>query len=583
LQIKWIVIYNGCHPRTGIGPADMQRFQMTLRTTVVLSLTFLMAVAMLLIGVVILKVSQRDLLRAKAEQGQLLKACLESLLTATLGSGGGSLESLQIGSLLKDFQAGSLGPSGEWDITITDRNGLVVYASTVNGPWAKQRISALERVIRLKVENVSLTSSPDHPWWAFPEKVIFEAPLISRTKVLGAVRLESSLAEVRQSIWRSQKLILLYIVLDLIVLVAFGAYLFSKLVVRPVQQLVQTAERFQEGDRLPELGTGGQNELSTLAQALNRMLERLAENKEELRQHIISLEQTNLELQRAQQEVLMSEKLASVGRLAAGIAHEIGNPLGIILGYLELLGRKDLAAEEHSELFSRMGSEIQRIHQIIRQLLDFSRPTSGERRPASVHELIGETLAVLEHQLRQQNVEVNLDLEALPDTVFVNGDQLKQVFLNLLVNAADAMGATSERAQGGELRISTTVISRGDLGDRVGGKPLRRRTDPPSADYRYLRLTRAMADERWIEIKIVDTGIGIAGEDLERVFDPFFTTKQPGKGTGLGLSVSVQLIEAMGGRMEMSSRLGEGTTVTVLLQLHQNDTEEGTGRRGDVE
>jgi signal transduction histidine kinase len=389
---------------------------------------------------------------------------------------------------------------------------------------------------------------------------------------MGAVRLKASLADVRQSLWNSQKLIFCYIVLDVLLLVAFGTYVFSKLVVRPVQQLVQTADRFQEGDRLPDLSAEEPSELSKLSRALNGMLERLAENKEELCQHIISLEQANLELKRAQQEVINSEKLASVGRLAAGLAHEIGNPIGIVLGYVELLQRNDIAGDERQELISRMGNEIQRVNLIIRQLLDFSRPSSNERQSIAVHSLIRETMAVLNHQFSKEKVEVLLDLSAEPDTVFANADQLKQVFLNLMVNAVDAMAVTSETHHGRQLQVSTRSATAESLAeDSVGGKPLRRRTDPVQADYRHLRRSQPMPHDRWIKIQFTDTGVGITKEDQQKIFDPFFTTKEVGKGTGLGLSVSIQIIETFGGRIRVSSNPGAGTTASVMLPLFDEE------------
>jgi signal transduction histidine kinase len=565
---------------------SMRRFQMSLRTKVVLSLTFLMAAAMLLIGMVTLKVSQRDLLRAKVEQGLLLKGSLERLLNTQLSSTGGKLELPKSGLLLADFQTGSSGMLKKWRLTLADRTGQVVYSSNGNEPGYKQPLPGLMRVMRFEMENISFTPAPKPFWQLLPEEIILDAPLFRDSKIIGAVRLETSLTDVRQSLWQSQKLLLFYILLDILILVAFGTYIFSKLVVKPVQQLVQTAERFEEGDRIPDVSAGEQNELGKLAQALNSMLQRLAENKEELRQHIISLEQANLELHRAQQEVIFGEKLASVGRLAAGIAHEIGNPIGIVLGYLELLQRKDIEADERLELISRMGSEIQRVNQTIRQLLDFSRPGSSERQTISIHPLIQETLAVLGHQFKQQQIEVVLELNGQPDTVFANADQLKQVFLNLIVNSVDAMAATSERPQGGQLRVSTRSFAGESLVQEVfDGQPLRRRTDPLARDYSNLRRARGSADNRWLEIKFADTGVGIAQEDQERVFDPFFTTKEVGKGTGLGLSVSIQIVETQGGRMELSSSPGEETRVSILLPLvdeegkGQADTETRRGRQ----
>jgi signal transduction histidine kinase len=553
----------------------MNRFQMSLRTKVVLSLTFLMASAMLLIGMVMLKVSQTDLVQAKVEQGLLLKGALEQLLTSPLNSSGKKIDLAKNSEVLAGFQAGSPGAMSFWEITVANREGQVVYPRVGNEPINQQPLPGLQRVMRLELEKLSFSPSPGSFWQQLPEKIILAAPLYHDRKVIGALRLEASLTDVSQSLARSQKLLLFYIVVDILVLVAFGTYIFSKLVVKPVQQLVQTAEGFQEGDKIPDVSAGEQNELGMLSQALNSMLQRLEENKDELRQHVISLEQANLELKRAQQEVIFSEKLASVGRLAAGIAHEIGNPIGIVLGYLELLQRKDIDETERLELIDRMSTEIQRINQTIRQLLDFSRPGPGERQVIQVHPLIRETLAVLDHQFRKQEIEVVLELEAESDTVFAKADQLKQVFLNLMVNAADAMEATNERPQGGQLRVHTRSFAGESLVKKdVGSKPLRRSTDPIAADFSYLRRIHGTTEDRWIEIQFADNGVGITQEDQERVFDPFFTTKEAGKGTGLGLSVSIQIIETLGGRMELKSRSGEETKVSILLPVSEQETKQ---------
>ncbi|MGD8381419.1 MAG: ATP-binding protein [Syntrophobacterales bacterium] len=555
----------------------MNRVQMSLRTKVVLSLTFLMASAMLLIGMVMLKVNQTGLIQAKIEQGLLLKGSLEQLLTSPLNSSGHNIDLSKNSEIL----TGSPGAMSPWEITVTDRRGLLVYPKIGKKALNQKQLAGLQRVMRLKVESVSFSPSPKSFWQELPEKIVLAAPLYNKRNVIGALQLEAPLADVRQSLARSRKLLFFYIVLDILILVAFGTYMFSKLVVKPVQQLVQTAEGFQEGDKIPDVSAGEQNELGKLAQALNAMLQRLAENKEELRQHVISLEQANLELKRAQQEVIFSEKLASVGRLAAGVAHEIGNPIGIVLGYLELLQREDIDEAERLELIERMSTEIQRINQTIRQLLDFSRPGTGERETIPIHPLIRETLAVLEHELKKQKIEVVLELKAESDTVLAKADQLKQVFLNLMVNAADAMEATNERPQGGQLRVHTRSFAGESLVKKdAGSKPLRRSTDPVAADFSHLRRIHGTTENRWIEIQFADTGVGITQEDQEKVFDPFFTTKEAGKGTGLGLSVSIQIIEALGGRMALNSRAGEETVVSITLPVsEQEETQQAAGSR----
>ncbi|UCG20881.1 MAG: HAMP domain-containing protein [Deltaproteobacteria bacterium] len=554
---------------------------MSLRTKVVLSLTFLMASAMLLIGTVMLKVSQRDLVRAKVEQGLVLKTAVERLLVI---ASDGKLDLVKSSSRLVGLQPGNLENMAPWKITVADQDGVVVYGADRKEQTGKQPSAGLKRVIQLEMESVSFLPTAKSFWLQMPEKVVLSAPLFHEQKIIGALQLEAELADVRQSLAGSQKLLLFYIVLDILVLVTFGVYIFSKLVVKPVEALVQTAESFQEGDIIPDVSAGEQNELGKLSQALNAMLQRLAENKEELRQHITSLEQANLELQRAQQEVIFSEKLASVGRLAAGIAHEIGNPIGIVLGYLELLQRKDTEEGERAELLGRMGTEIQRVNQTIRQLLDFSRPSSSEREAISVHPLIRETLDVLDHQLRQKDIEVVLELEAQADIVFANADQLKQVFLNLMVNAADAMEGTNDRTQGGELHVRTRAFSDGSLlGGKSLARPLRRSTDPATADYSHLRRGPGTEGESWLQIQFADTGVGIPKENQKRVFDPFYTTKEVGKGTGLGLSVSIQIIETLGGRMDLSSKPGEETRVTIQLPIYDEQAADSEQEKTDTE
>jgi signal transduction histidine kinase len=538
-----------------------------------------MASAMLLIGMVMIKVSQRDLVRAKVEQGLVLKAAVERLL---MTSSDGEIDLAKSSSLLAGLQSGNLENMAPWKIYVANRDGLVAYPEDTKKKAGKQQLARLQRVLQLRVESVTFSPTSKSFWPHLPEKVIIAAPLFQDRKVIGALLLEATLADVRQSLVGSQKLLLFYIVLDILILVAFGAYIFSKLVVKPVQKLVQTAEGFQEGDIIPDVSAGEQNELGKLSQALNAMLQRLAENKEELHHHITSLERANLELQRAQQEVIFSEKLASVGRLAAGIAHEIGNPVGIVLGYLELLQRKDIDEGERLELVGRMGNEIQRVNQTIRQLLDFSRPSSNEGQAISIHPLIQETLEVLDHQLRQKDIEVVLELEAHSDVVFANADQLKQVFLNLVVNAADAMEGTNDRPQGGELHVRTRALAEKSLiQEKSDDQPLRRRTDPATADYSHLRRSVVTAGERWLQIQFADTGVGIPKENQKRVFDPFYTTKEVGKGTGLGLSVSIQIIETLGGRMDLSSNPGEETRVTIQLPLYKDEGRPEAREGGD--
>lgn len=366
------------------------------------------------------------------------------------------------------------------------------------------------------------------------------SPVLSRGTLRGAVTVGTDLKPLYQTIRASEKVILIYVLLNTLILVVFGLYLLSRTVVKPIHRLLRTTEEFKEGEPLPALADSSPNEIGQLSRSLNMMLNRLEENKRDLQDHITSLEQANKELKKAQPEILKSEKLASIGRLAAGVAHEIGNPIGVILGYLDLLKGDDLTEVEIEDSLKRIESEIMRINEIIRQLLDFSRPASGEPRATSVHELLTETIEMLKPHAMMTHIQVVQALEAPVDLIWADPNQMKQVFLNILMNAADAMADTQE-SHSHENPNTLTVASANKDG--------------------------------FIELSFADTGPGIPPEEIDRVFDPFYTTKEPGRGTGLGLSVTYKIIEETGGTIHVESTVGKGTTFTVRIPLHGSEKE----------
>jgi len=323
--------------------------------------------------------------------------------------------------------------------------------------------------------------------------------------------------------------------LDTVILALAGMILLSRIVVRPVRKLLKMTEEYTEGEFMVPLEANSGSEIRKLSRSLGHMLRRLEENKKDLQDHIASLEKANEDLRRAQNEIIRSEKLASVGRLAAGIAHEIGNPIGIVLGYLELIGRADTGQEERADYLARVEMEITRISRTIRTLLDFSR--AGEESPEnlSVHALLRETLEMMRPQPVMEEIRTDLALEASEDVVVADPGRLQQVFLNVLMNAGDAL--EEEGA--------------GRLG--AGEKTIRIETRSESGR---------------IEVRIHDNGPGIPSGQLHQVFDPFYTTKDPGKGTGLGLSVSHRIVEDLGGSIRVSSTPGKGTTAIIDLPLH---------------
>jgi PAS domain S-box-containing protein len=236
------------------------------------------------------------------------------------------------------------------------------------------------------------------------------------------------------------------------------------------------------------------------------------------------------------QEVQQAEKLAVVGQLAAGIAHQIGTPLNVISGsaeYLMMEWREDKARPQELEIIV---AQTDRIAKLIRQLLNFARPARMELRPLDMQELLRTVLALTEHQIEKEGIAVATDFEADLPPILGDANQLEQAFLNIVINAWHAM------PEGGRLSLCVRAVPVSDRHRRVG------RTTRPG-----------------VEVVVADTGTGIAPEHISRIFDPFFSTKGVGKGTGLGLAICRRIIEDHHGSVDVESVVGRGTTFTIWL------------------
>ncbi len=240
------------------------------------------------------------------------------------------------------------------------------------------------------------------------------------------------------------------------------------------------------------------------------------------------------ELARSQAQLIQSEKLAATGKLAASIAHELNNPLQAVQSCIYLVADRIGPDDPNRQYLDIAREELDRVARIVGRMVDFYRPASEGRIPTDVNALLESVVALISKQLQQGNIEVNLKLASNLPRIVATGDHLKQVFLNMIINALEAM------PQGGRLEMATRYIA-GHNGS------------PPSPDGGF------------VEIEFTDTGVGIPEEHLHNIFDPFYTTKS--KGMGLGLSVSYSIVERHGGRIHVQSKVGEGTTFIVRLPV----------------
>src|SRR6059058_4162171 len=250
-------------------------------------------------------------------------------------------------------------------------------------------------------------------------------------------------------------------------------------------------------------------------------------------------------LKRLELQIRRSDRLASLGTLSAGMAHEIKNPLVSIKTFAQLLPERYQESDFRATFSSLIVHEIDRIDSLVNQLLRFARPAKPLLRPMHVHEVLEKTFQLVQHRLYQKEIKITRTLEASLDTIRADSDQMEQVFLNFFLNAMDAM------KRGGELTVETEIRT----GDSLVTHLL------PTDEKRHEALC----------ISIRDTGEGIKKEDIARVFDPFFTTKD--FGTGLGLSVVHGIIEEHGGQIEVESEVAKGTAFHIFLPLVRFDQE----------
>ena len=318
-------------------------------------------------------------------------------------------------------------------------------------------------------------------------------------------------------------------------LAVFILFLVRRNVSRPIKELIERIRAIGGGQWEKRIDIRGKNEISSLALEFNQMCERL----QDLYGRLVKEQQERLNLER---NLRQSDKLASVGQLAAGLAHEIGTPLNIIGGRAEFLLRRSRSPEEISDNLQIIRSQIDRIAGIVRQLLEFSRRREPAFRSVELPFLLNKVTGLLEHKIveKKVKVEINID-EALPP-IQADPDQLQQVFINLFLNSLHALES------GGTIKIGATSLHEGDA----------------NGDF-------AMTRQK-LRIEFEDNGAGIPAEHLSQVFDPFFTTKDVGEGTGLGLSVSYGIVKDHGGEIRVDSKSGQFTRFTIVLPVGEHET-----------
>lgn len=409
-----------------------------------------------------------------------------------------------------------------------------------------------EEIVALASRGFPTPQIQDHPDGRFSVWAL--APIIvnnrvSHEDVVGAIGVQVEVPTAKSLAWKMARMTIFSMVL-IVVGIAVSTYLlFKRLVYDPIDALLSGIRRAERGDLSVVVPPRADDEVGLLTDRFNHMVERLREHAEDRAAHARQLEdrvreatgeletsneelrQKNVELFGIQRQLGQLERLATAGQLAAQFAHEVGTPLNLISGHVQMLQAKE-TDERTLKRLETIAAQIARIERIVRTMLDQTRRPSARMEPLDLGPLLARLFDAIAPTLEANHVELAADIEPGLPAVHADADHLQQIFINLVNNALDAM------PNGGTITVT------------------------------------ARADGPAVRVAVSDSGVGIAEADLPYLFEPLFTTKDREHGTGLGLAVAQQIVHEHGGRIEAASTPGAGATFTIWLPVRQRATED---------
>ncbi|NVN89885.1 MAG: HAMP domain-containing protein [Desulfuromonadales bacterium] len=495
----------------------MPQYRPSLTVSIMAFLGLLLVLTWLLFSLLAFKTAANDLYAQKGEHARTLLAAFISQLPDPIPT-------YPEGIIPPDSSAAIYAQKLSEDasftrLTLLDKNGKPIFSAGREGSD-----------VYLPFANVPQTVSGSY----------LRHDLRGITHVVNIVRngvpiaragLEMSLDPEKARLSRTKQVLVAYFVLNFFVLLGLGSFVLSKIVVNPINRLLTATEKITSGNYGQHLKVTGSADLARLADAFNEMSTSLFSKDRQVVEQMGALERVNSDLRQAREQALHSEKMASIGLLAAGMAHEVGTPLAAIMGYAELLTGEEQDGEEVSDYARRISQECGRIDRIVRGLLDYSRPRSSGVAPVDIPQVVRESIELLNQQGAFKRITLSTYFEKGLLPALADAHQLQQVLINLLLNSRDAM------PDGGKINIRVTA---GDSGRRD-------------------------QTQGYMLVEVLDNGMGIPPENITSLFEPFFTTKPPGRGTGLGLAISARIIEGFGGRITVKSTIGRGSCFTLWL------------------
>jgi signal transduction histidine kinase len=489
----------------------MPRYRPSLTVAILTFLGLLLIITWLLFSLLAFKTAANDLYAQKAEHARTLLKTFVSLLPDTLPT-------YPEGLITSDSPASryiqKLSDESTFTrLTLLDSNGKAIFTAGREGidPYLP-----FQEGVK-KAEGSALT--PDG-------RAVVQVITVQRDgKDVGKAALQLSLAPEKARLERSRQILMAYFILDFILLLGLGSFVLARIIVIPINRLLTATEKITGGQYGQRLRVSGSLELARLAGAFNEMALALCAKDHQVNRQMADLTQANNDLKLAREETIRTEKMASIGLLAAGMAHEIGTPLTSIMGYAELCASEQPENVAIQDYTRRITDDCTRIDRIVRGLLDFSRHRIPSGEHTDVRDVVLATVDLITQQGAFKQIDIRMELADGSAPVVCDRHQLQQVVINLLLNSRDATPA------GGAITV------------------------------------RAAPEQGFLRLAVIDTGSGISDDVMKHIFDPFFTTKPPGKGTGLGLAISARIIESFGGRITVASSVGKGSCFSVWLPL----------------
>lgn len=352
----------------------------------------------------------------------------------------------------------------------------------------------------------------------------------------GLINITIDSTPLLKEIWGKEKVLLSYLFINSIILTTVAFFRLRKTLFQPIDKLTFLAENYQVTEEFWPMAASNtsSSEINQLSQTMQAMLERIKDDRRQLLETVSSLKKANKHLYQAQKEIAHADRLAVTGRLAAGFAHEIGNPIAIMKGYFEMLQTEVLNDRERREYVDRSAEELQRVDNLLNQLMGLSQKQAETEDLFDPIPVIEDLLQALAAELQKNAIDTSLNRPKKALAIYGNREQFRQVALNLFLNGIDALKSQDASAK---RQIHCTIFS----------------------------TTENFQDK--VVVELADNGEGIAAENLDTIFEPFFTTKACSGGSGLGLSVVHRTVQSLGGTIAVESNPGLGSLFRITLPL----------------